>query len=884
MRLKTEGKQTKVGKKKKQSNRSRTKVNLLLKHCLNRTDTVNVETSKGKIRRAELDNVEAGVKAHVFGTKAPAVTACFHGKRGDWREDDYFRLGSFLLDKNSKTKFMVIDVDGGAGHSCAVKNPRRVARIIQRNLKERGIPTYLEKSKSGAGWHVWSFFETKIDGGKACKLGRSVIPKEVPLENGGMGDTDKSQGVEIFPKQEKLQKQQVGSAISLPFFHGDTGGKSRFYRRKNGKLQAFLPLKFRTVSEELVDKALASIPDVQPDIPKPDMKPSKMSPKIKEWREKALAALPLEEVYGEYLTGKRLSGGWLGCRDPESPTGDRDPSACVADTVDGFERGLFHSYRDNRTMSVFDFMVSEGKASSMSDAYCVVAQLSDVPLPGTTEDLLTVLVTDRHLRDIVHDCNEVIFKVNEDKLSVFAREDHLVRLRHRYSGPEIQPFDKDLLYNFFVHNADWMKMKPKGGMVPTKPDKDALNAIFRNPPEQLPELTRVTRLPVFDSDGELIRENGYHEKSASFVAFPDGWNFESISMAPSTAELNEAKSLFVDDLLIDFPLKGVADRAHAMAGFLFPFVRKMIDGPTPLLMIEAPTPGSGKSFLSSIIGLIHTGMEPECLTLPNNDEEIRKKITSELSRCPSMVVLDNIDFAETDRKISSSSLAALLTSRRWSDRILGSSKIVTSPNEALWVATGNNPMFSTELARRQVRCRLEPNTADPWTRSDFKHSDIKGWARENREALVKACLTIVLNWINKGKPNFSGEPLGSFESWCRVMGGVIESAGFEGFLANRESAFEEADAEGGEWFEMVEKWWEENADEVITVTALTNLCKRHGLLNDIVNRSDEHAAKTSMGAHLARQKGRVYGDYRIELASSSKGHGRKYRLSLLGKE
>lgn len=100
-----------------------------------------------------------------------------------------------------------------------------------------------------------------------------------------------------------------------------------------------------------------------------------------EWRTRALSGLPLEAVYGELLTG-RVTNGWVQCRDPDSPSGDQRPSAGVADTTPDAERGSFHSFRDGRTLSVFDFLMSRGEAADFMGACARVAHLARVPLPG----------------------------------------------------------------------------------------------------------------------------------------------------------------------------------------------------------------------------------------------------------------------------------------------------------------------------------------------------------------------------------------------------------------------------------------------------------------------------------------------------------------------
>lgn len=128
---------------------------------------------------------------------------------------------------------------------------------------------------------------------------------------------------------------------------------------------------------ELRSKAPTPAP---PERPRPPSTPRPSSP-WSDWRARALAALPLHAVYGEWLTSRTVNG-WVQCRDPESPSGDQHPSAGVADAAPEAERGSFHSFRDGRTLSVFDFLISRGQAADFPSACARVAELAGVPLPG----------------------------------------------------------------------------------------------------------------------------------------------------------------------------------------------------------------------------------------------------------------------------------------------------------------------------------------------------------------------------------------------------------------------------------------------------------------------------------------------------------------------
>ena len=228
----------------------------------------------------------------------------------------------------------------------------------------------------------------------------------------------------------------------------------------------------------------------------------------------------------------------------------------------------------------------------------------------------------------------------------------------------------------------------------------------------------------------------------------------------------------------------------------------MIDGPTPLHVIEKPTPGTGATLMVDAVAMIVTGGGVSVMVEGRDDEEWRKRITAKLRQVPSLVLIDNLR-----RQLNSSALSAALTAPFWEDRVLGISEMVRLPIRCLWVATGNNPEFSNEMARRLVRIRLDARHDQPWRRSGFRHPNLMAWVRANRGRLVAACLTLCRAWVAAGMPRGT-TIVGSFECWSSVMGGVLAVAEVPGFLGNVDEMLEAADAEGAIWRAFVARWWE----------------------------------------------------------------------------
>ena len=116
---------------------------------------------------------------------------------------------------------------------------------------------------------------------------------------------------------------------------------------------------------------------------------------------------------------------------------------------------------------------------------------------------------------------------------------------------------------------------------------------------------------------------------------------------------------------------------------------------------------------------ILTGAGASVMTEGRDDDEWRKRVTAKLRQVPTILLIDNLRL-----KLDSSAVAAALTAPFWEDRILGQSEMARLPIRCLWIATGNNPEFSNEMARRLVRIRLDANVERPWQRYGFRHPDL----------------------------------------------------------------------------------------------------------------------------------------------------------------
>jgi hypothetical protein len=248
------------------------------------------------------------------------------------------------------------------------------------------------------------------------------------------------------------------------------------------------------------------------------------------------------------------------------------------------------------------------------------------------------------------------------------------------------------------------------------------------------------------------------------------------------------------------------------------------------------------------------------MTAPSGDDEWRKRITAQLSQLPAAILIDNVTTA-----LDSGSLAGALTATWWSDRRLGVNEMIRVPVRCVWLATANNPTFSTELARRTVRIRLDPKVDRPWQRTGFRHEDLRGWADEHRPEIVCAALTLVQSWVSAGQPLGTAR-LGSFEQWAAVHSGILDHLGIKGFLGNLESFYETADVEGAIWRQFVALWFEKFNESEVGVADLFDVAQ--GVEGFDFGQGSERAQKTSFGMALGRQRDRVIGDCRVTQAGT----------------
>lgn len=328
---------------------------------------------------------------------------------------------------------------------------------------------------------------------------------------------------------------------------------------------------------------------------------------------------------------------------------------------------------------------------------------------------------------------------------------------------------------------------PQGNIVikPGRPPKWLIDAIaYRGHYGGLiRSLVGIIQSPTLRADGTIIQTAGYD--SASGLLYRPNAEYPRIEENPTRDDAVLAwESL--SEVVADFPFVSGGDKSAWLAMLLSMIARPCVSGCVPLYAITATTAGSGKGKLCDAATLIAYGHEVSKKGFPTKTEELAKQITSLLIEGAPCHVFDNLDCT-----LRGAELDALLTTTTWKDRVLGLSKTTGElPARTVWVATGNNIQFGSDTSRRVLPIRLSPNTESPETRTDFRHSNLMEWIRENRPRLVADAITFIRAYFVAGCPKVDSTTWGSFEDWTSIIRGSIVWAGLEDPMGTRESVAE----------------------------------------------------------------------------------------------
>lgn len=534
---------------------------------------------------------------------------------------------------------------------------------------------------------------------------------------------------------------------------------------------------------------------------------------------------------------------------------------------------------------------ARGDDQAISDAPAAEAEPPD---DDGTDDPAIPPPPDGHIALVAHRLPQIIHELNKALLysgaELFERSGNLVhvfrteKLRKLQGGahlPEgtlvIEAVSPELLRLIATREAKFTKYDSR--MTRWKrtdcPLQIASTFLAANGIRRMRPLRGSTSSPVLRPDGSVLDEPGYDQETGLYLSW--GLGRVRLDRKGGRKAAAQAREL-LEDVLKEFPFVCAVDLSVALAGILTAVMRPLLPS-APLIGADAATPGSGKTCLVDVCGLIALGAPIPAITISGSkEEEVEKRLGALLLSGVGAMNLDNLS-----RPLQSDLLCQLLTASSIRLRVLGASRAPEVSTAVFIAVTGNNLTLVGDLSRRALVCRLDAQCERP----DQRHFSrrIGDYVLAQRKALVEAALTIVANYADAGRPDVGTAPFGSFEMWSETVRNALIWSGAADPCESR-TRIEDADPIRGELSDLLPMWFERWGDQTLQVRNILESAAlshneevREVLLTIAANRRDPRQIDPRRLAHwLRRYRGRVVDGLRLDTDGVS-GHRAWWRVS-----
>ncbi len=504
----------------------------------------------------------------------------------------------------------------------------------------------------------------------------------------------------------------------------------------------------------------------------------------------------------------------------------------------------------------------------------------------------TLYVNNKWLEEIEKEASGLLRDANHEKPEIFSRGGDMVFLSSRGKLEGVTP---TMLEGFLDRKMGFMKLAVRGEeLIPEKttvPNRLAARLLsdFLNP-EVVPELELFNRAPFFTESSVLIKDAGYHPEHKALLIL------EGLEDIKDDIPLTEAIAE-IDYVIKDFPFVGLdcerkedfkkgdllpnsEGRAYFYAALFQVYLRKTINDITPICVIEAAMQGTGKTLMCDTISRITTGKPVPTYSLPRDEDERKKLITTILLQDEANALFDNL------KDLNGEALATLVTSNMWNGRKLGSNTLLNLRNLTNVFVTGNNLVIDDDLRRRKVTISLDANRSNPTDRKfDIYPPD---YVMANRQTLNNAAISIISHAAKKGFPKPKNTPrYDSFGTWRNILGSVLENAGIKGFLDFKRNNSEVFNPETHQYARLYDLLFGDgNGHLHWKIKDILELCGQYDLLSDVWGKyhrpnediKESKGAQTALGKALSGRRNAVFDDYYLEISQDTKAGGNLYTV------
>jgi hypothetical protein len=318
--------------------------------------------------------------------------------------------------------------------------------------------------------------------------------------------------------------------------------------------------------------------------------------------------------------------------------------------------------------------------------------------------------------------------------------------------------------------ADGLTRFKEKSASPTVASVVLMSSQFR---DQLPWLKRIYTIPM-----PRIIENEIVFPEREYDSVFQSWLVVDAPIIDGTMDIIRAKEI-IEKIYSEFCFASPQDKVNAVAALVTPLCRGLYNHETcrtPVFFYKANRERAGKDYCAGITGIIYEGSaieDPAIVTEKEmHDDEFRKKILATFKSGRNRIHSSN-----NKGHLNSAALESIVTCENWEDRQLGGNQMLMYPNTLEISLSANTGItYTPDLAARCVFVNLFFSSEDPNMRV-FKEPNLKEWVTEHRSEILSALYTLVKDWVRNGMVSGS-KPFTSFPEWARVVGGIMENAGY----------------------------------------------------------------------------------------------------------
>lgn len=349
------------------------------------------------------------------------------------------------------------------------------------------------------------------------------------------------------------------------------------------------------------------------------------------------------------------------------------------------------------------------------------------------------------------------------KIEIFQFNDSLVRIGIRDGSPYIIEVDNNWLLNKVSETISFERLNKDFDWVSTDITRKYIDMLLAKKGEwKFRNLKGISNTPIINEVGKVIFKKGYDEETGFYFSSSVDWDLAEIDF--DDTDLSSAVEV-LKSMSHSFPFASESDRSVYLSALLSLFIPSTNIN-IPIFGFSANAPGSGKSALVDMLGIIVSGEVPTCFSWGEKEDESEKRLSAKLMTKERLVFIDNVE-----RPMRSELLCSYATQKSVSMRILGKSEFKSIQTTPIIIATGNNLKFEGDLIRRSLLLTLNANCERPELRKfDF---DPLAYCYQNRKKIVAAALKILKVYIKQSITPKDLSAFGSFDKWSNLIRGAL---------------------------------------------------------------------------------------------------------------